>query len=174
MSSAAIRAWYCAIGVNWASAVTSPAAQMPSTLVRMCSSTAIPSLVVSTPICSRFSSSTFGTRPQELGHAQLPLGASVARRQRGDDLAPVTAGALDERVGDHLDAVVLERGGQLGRRRGLGSRRDLLERVHDRDLGVEARERLAELEPDRSAAENEQRLRKLRQLQCADMVDPAD
>ena len=64
MSATATRAWYWAIGVNCAIAVTSPAAQMPGTEVRMCSSTVIPVFVVATPAVSRSSSSTFGTRPE--------------------------------------------------------------------------------------------------------------
>ena len=63
MSATATRAWYWAIGVNCATAVTSPAAQMPGAEVRRCSSTVIPLLVVATPAASRSSSSTFGTRP---------------------------------------------------------------------------------------------------------------
>ena len=64
MSSIAIRAWYCAIGVNWKRPVTSPAAQIPSTDVRMCSSTAIPSRSCSIPSSSSRSASTFGARPE--------------------------------------------------------------------------------------------------------------
>ena len=64
MSSTATRAWYWAIGVSCATAFTSPAAQTPGTEVRMCSSTAIPALVVSMPSDSRFRPSTFGTRPE--------------------------------------------------------------------------------------------------------------
>ena len=63
MSRTAIRAWYCATGVNCATALTSPAAQIPAADVRMCSSTTIPALVVSTPTSSRFRPSTLGTRP---------------------------------------------------------------------------------------------------------------
>ena len=49
MSSTAIRAWYCATGVNGARPLTSPAAHTPSTLVRMRPSTTMPARLVSTP-----------------------------------------------------------------------------------------------------------------------------
>ena len=103
---------------------------------------------------------------------KLTFVAAVARREHRDGLAAVLADRLHERVQDDLDALVLERARDLGRRIAVVAECDPVDRVHDRHSGTEAGERLPELEPDGAAADDQQRLRQLGQLERRHVVEP--
>ena len=99
------------------------------------------------------------------------LSAAVERRDRRVALA---GERLDGRIEHDLDALGLECGVQLVRCFGIGARRDLRVAVHDRHARTEAGEDLCELEADRAAADDEQRLGYLLELERGDVVDPID
>jgi len=90
---------------------------------------------------------------------------AVARRDRRDHLVAFLAQPLDEDIRRELDPLCLQRRRERRRGVGIGERRDPLGRVRDPHLGAEARERLAELEPHRAAADDEQRARNLVQVE---------
>ena len=102
------------------------------------------------------------------------LHAALAGRDRGDVL-PVSGGDLsDEAAEDDRNSLVREGLAELHGGVEVGVRRDLVERVDDRHLRAEARERLAELEPDCAGADDEQGLRQLLELKRRDVVEPID
>ena len=68
----------------------------------------------------------------------------------------------------------LERGVELVRRFCVCARRDLRVAVDDRHARAEAGEDLRELEADRAAADDEQRLGYLLELERGHVVDPID
>ena len=109
------------------------------------------------------------------GRQKQPRDPDLPRADRGHDLVSVGPHARHGRREHDLDAVVLlERGVQ--RRGGLlvGARRDAVGALDDRHARAEPREDLRELEPDGPAANDEQRLRELGQLERGDVVDPVD
>ena len=97
-----------------------------------------------------------------------------AGRQRGRQAVPVPDDAGHRRGRQDVDALVLQGLGHLGRGVGVGARRDPVVVLDDRHGRAEPGERLRQLEPDRAAAEHEQRLRQLGQLERLDVVDPGN
>ena len=67
-----------------------------------------------------------------------------------------------------------QRAGQLVGGLLVGARGEVVTGMHDGHLRAEAGERLAELEPDGPAADDEQRLGQLGQLERRHVVDPVD
>ena len=163
MSSTATRAWYCAIGVNCATAVTSPAAQIPGTEVRMV-------LVDDDPGLRRLDAGGLELELLDVRHAagreQDPLRRArsygvraVARRDRRDHLVAVLPHALHEDVRSDARSPrprARPRASAAASASARGAIRSTASTIVT--CGAEARERLAELEPDRAAADDEQRL----------------
>src|SRR5207247_1237083 len=98
---------------------------------------------------------------QDPRHAQLARALTLARHESGRDLVAVARDALHERAEYDFEPLVLERDLELLGGLPVRAWRDLVECVDDGHAGAEARERLAELEPDRTAADDEQRLGQL-------------
>jgi hypothetical protein len=159
MSATAIRAWYCATGVNWATPVTSPACPDPGD-----GGAKVPVDGDSGP--RRLDADRLEVQALDVGRAprrnqkrlrpHLEGLRAVLRRDGCRHLTAVAADGLDEDREREVDPLVVERRGQGGRGFGVGERRDPVGRVDDRHARAEARERLAELEPDRACADDEQ------------------
>ena len=93
MPATAMRAWYWATGVSCATALTSPAAQIPGTEVRRRSSTTIPVLVVSRPSLSASSPSRFGTRP-DASRIRSTRSSSSGEPSRGATVTAISSPSL--------------------------------------------------------------------------------
>ena len=90
-----------------------------------------------------------------------------------DDRAALAPDPLDGRPGPDVDVFVLERGRQLGDRVRVRSRGKAVGCLDDGHLRAEAREDLRQLEADGPAADDQQRLGELGQLERRDVVEPA-
>ena len=114
-------------------------------------------------------------REQDALDAKLTRSLSLHRDDRRDHVVAVATDALHVRGEHDLDAVVLlehlleHRGGLRVR-----ARREPVGALDDGHTRAEAREDLRELQADGPAADDEQGLRQLGQLEGRDVVDPVD
>ena len=95
-------------------------------------------------------------RDSSRGEQDIRNGHPPGAGDLGHDVRALAREPLDAAVReDDLDPLLLERGVQLQRGFGVGTRCDLLSVVDDRHARAEAREDLRELEPDRTCADDE-------------------